>query len=103
MTKNILKIIISIAVSLIAGYLAFRNVHLQDVIAGIRQADWISVATVFLLITGGQILRASRWGLLLEPLESLSQRLLLPITCIGFLFVWFLPARLGEVVRPYLL
>ena len=103
MTKNLLKIIISVAVSLIAGYLAFRNVHLQDVIAGIRQADWISVATVFLLITGGQILRASRWGLLLEPLESLSQRLLLPITCIGFLFVWILPARLGEVVRPYLL
>ena len=103
MTKNLLKIIISVAVSLIAGYLAFRNVHLQDVIAGIRQADWISVAIVLLLIAGGQILRASRWGLLLEPLESLSQRLLLPITCIGFLFVWILPARLGEVVRPYLL
>ena len=103
MTKNFLKIIISVAVSLIAGYLAFRNVHLQDVIAGIRRADWISVAIVILLIAGAQLLRASRWGLLLEPLESLSQRLLLPITCIGFLFVWILPARLGEVVRPYLL
>jgi len=103
MTKNILKIIISVGVSLIAGYLAFRNVQLQDVIAGIRQADSISVAIVLLLITGTQLLRASRWGLLLEPLESLSQRLLLPITCIGFLFIWVLPARLGEVARPYLL
>jgi len=103
MTKNILKIIISVAVSLIAGYLAFRNVQLQDVIAGIRQADSISVATVLLLIAGSQLLRSSRWGLLLEPLEPLSQRLLLPITCIGFLFVWILPARLGEVARPYLL
>jgi uncharacterized protein (TIRG00374 family) len=103
MTKNILKIIISVAASLIAGYLAFRNVHLQDVVAGIRRADWISVAIVLILIAGAQVLRASRWGLLLEPLESLSQRLLLPITCIGFLFVWILPARLGEVARPYLL
>ena len=103
MTKNILKIIISVAVSLIAGYLAFRNVQLQDVIAGIRQVDSISVALVLLLIAGAQLLRSSRWGLMLEPLEPLSQRLLLPITSIGFLFVWILPARLGEVARPYLL
>ena len=91
------------AVSVIAGYLAFRNVQLNDVIAGIRQADSISVAIVLILLVGGQLLRSSRWGLLLEPLEPLSQRLLLPITSIGFLFVWILPARLGEVARPYLL
>jgi len=103
MTKNVLKIIISVAVSVIAGYLAFRNVQLNDVIAGIRQADSISVAIVLILLVGGQLLRSSRWGLLLEPLESFSQRLLLPITSIGFLFVWILPARLGEVARPYLL
>ena len=83
--------------------MAFRNVQLQEVIAGIRQADSISVALVLLIIAGAQLLRSFRWGLLLEPLESFSQRLLLPITCIGFLFVWILPARLGEVARPYLL
>jgi uncharacterized protein (TIRG00374 family) len=49
------------------------------------------------------VLRSFRWGVLLEPLEPLSQRLLLPITSIGFLFIWILPARLGEVARPYLL
>jgi hypothetical protein len=103
MTKNTLKIIISIAVSVIAGYLAFRNVQLDDVIAGIKQADSISVAMVLFLIFGAQLLRSFRWGLLLDPLEPLSQRLLLPITSIGFLFVWILPARLGEVARPYLL
>jgi len=103
MTKNVLKIIASIAISVVAGYMAFRNVQLQDVITGMRQADSISVAIVLLLIFGAQLLRSSRWGLLLEPLEYLSQRLLLPITSIGFLFVWVLPARLGEVARPYLL
>ena len=103
MTKNILKIIASLTISAVAGYLAFRNVQLQDVIVGVRQADSISVVLVLLLITGAQLLRSSRWGLLLEPLEPLSQRLLLPISSIGFLFVWILPARLGEVARPYLL
>jgi uncharacterized protein (TIRG00374 family) len=103
MTKNLLKIIISVAVSVVAGYLALRNVQLDQVMAGIRQADVISVVVVVILLTAAQVLRSVRWGLLLAPLERFSQRLLLPVTCIGFLFVWILPARLGEVARPYLL
>jgi hypothetical protein len=103
MTKNLLKIIISVAISVVAGYLALRNVQLDQVMAGIRQADVISVVVVVVLLTAAQVLRSVRWGLLLAPLERFSQRLLLPVTCIGFLFVWILPARLGEVARPYLL
>jgi uncharacterized protein (TIRG00374 family) len=103
MTKNLLKIIISLAISVVAGYLALRNVQLDRVMAGIKQADVISVVVVVILLTAAQVLRSVRWGLLLAPLERFSQRLLLPVTCIGFLFVWILPARLGEVARPYLL
>jgi uncharacterized protein (TIRG00374 family) len=103
MTKNILKIVISLAISVAAGYLALRNVHLNQVMNGIRQADLLSVALVLVLIAGAQVLRSLRWGLLLAPLDKLSQRLLLPITFIGFLFIWIIPARLGELARPYLL
>ena len=103
MTKNLIKIIVSIAVSVVAGYLAFRNVQLNQVMAVIRQVDAISIVLVVILLAAPQFLRSFRWGLLLSPLEQFSQRLLLPITCIGFLFVWILPARLGEVARPYLL
>jgi len=103
MTKNLLKIVVSVAVSLVAGYLALRNVQLDQVMAGIKQADVISVVVVVILLAAAQVLRSVRWGLLLAPLERFSQRLLLPVTCIGFLFVWILPARLGEVARPYLL
>jgi uncharacterized protein (TIRG00374 family) len=103
MTKNILKIIVSVAVSLVAGYLALRNVQLDQVMDGIKRADVTSVVVVMILLAGAQVLRSVRWGLLLAPLEQFSQRLLLPVTCIGFLFVWILPARLGEVARPYLL
>ena len=103
MTKNIIKIIASVAISVLAGYLAFRNVHLKEVIAAIGQADLRLIALLFILMIAGQVVRSYRWGLMLAPLEPLSQRLLLPITSIGFLFIWILPARLGEVTRPYLL
>ena len=103
MTKNLLKIIVSVAVSVVAGYLAFRNVQLNQVMTVIRQVDAISIVFVVILLVAPQFLRSFRWGLLLSPLEQFTQRLLLPITCIGFLFVWILPARLGEVARPYLL
>jgi uncharacterized protein (TIRG00374 family) len=103
MTKNLLKIIVSIAVSVIAGYLAFRNVQLKQVMSVIRQVNVMSIVFVVILLVVPQFLRSFRWGLLLSPLEEFSQRLLLPITFIGFLFVWILPARLGEVTRPYLL
>ena len=91
------------AVSVVAGYLAFRNVQLKQVTDVIRQADARSIAVIVILIAAPQFLRSFRWGILLSPLERLSQQLLLPITCIGFLFVWIMPARLGEVTRPYLL
>ena len=99
MTKNLLKIIVSVAISVVAGYLALRNVQLDQVMAGIKQADVISVAVVVILLTAAQVLRSVRWGLLLAPLERFGQSLLLPVTCIGFLFVWILPARLGDLTE----
>ena len=103
MTSNVLKIVISVAVSLLAGYLALRHVQLKQVFGLIRQVDAMTIAMVVILMAAGQVGRSIRWGMLLEPLEPLSQRLLFPVTCIGFLFVWILPARLGEAARPYLL
>jgi uncharacterized protein (TIRG00374 family) len=93
----------SIGISVLAGYLAFRNVQLKEVIAGIHQVDVVSIGLILILIALGMVGRSFRWGLMLEPLEPLGQRLLLPITSIGFLFIWIIPARLGEVARPYLL
>ena len=101
--RNSIKILVSVTLSLLAGYMAFRGVHLKELLASLRQVDLMGVVLIMILIVTAQMVRSLRWGLLLEPIEPLSQRLLLPITCIGFLFIWILPARLGEVARPYLL
>ena len=100
---NTLKVSAAVGVSLIAGYLAFRNVQWSEVKSSIHQIDLMTVGLVLILQTAAQVGRSFRWGVMLQPLAPLSQRLLLPITSIGFLFVWILPARLGEAARPYLL
>jgi uncharacterized protein (TIRG00374 family) len=101
--KGFLKFAVSAAVSLLAGYLALRGVNLKQVFSEIFQANITLIALTLFLYVAAQVGRSLRWALLLAPLQPLSQRLLLPITSIGFLFVWILPARLGEMARPYLL
>jgi uncharacterized protein (TIRG00374 family) len=103
LNSNVVKVLVSLAVSVLAGYLAFRGVRLEQVISSIHRVDIMLIALVLFLVLVGQVVRSLRWGLILEPIQPVSQRLLLPITCIGFLFVWILPARLGELARPYLL
>ena len=100
---NTLKVSAAVGVSLIAGYLAFRNVQWSEVKSSIHQTDLMTVGIALIFLTAAQVGRSFRWGVMLQPLAPFSQRLLLPITSIGFLFVWILPARLGEVARPYLL
>jgi uncharacterized protein (TIRG00374 family) len=48
-------------------------------------------------------MRSFRWGLLLRPLRRIEQKNLFPIACVGFLGILLLPARSGELIRPYLL
>jgi hypothetical protein len=50
-----------------------------------------------------QLLRSIRWGVILRPLEQISQLTLFAVTCVGFLAIVSLPARIGELARPFLI
>ncbi len=84
-------------------YLAFRNVPLADLGAALGRVDptWLalSVLVSFLIM----ILRAFRWQLELRPLEHVPFGRLWVVTAVAYLAINLLPARLGEVVRPWLL
>lgn len=88
-----------------AGLLALflRQVNLRDVTAEIRGADpWLLVAA--LVATGlTYVLRAWRWQKMLEPIGHARFSTALRTTVIGFAANALLPARAGEVLRPYLL
>ncbi|MBI3330232.1 MAG: flippase-like domain-containing protein [Nitrospinae bacterium] len=80
--------------------------------AGINYGHlWISLASAnvsFLLpagvLMGGTLaIRAWRWGYLLKPLKPVSFPSLMSATSIGLMANMVLPARLGELVRAFVL
>jgi uncharacterized protein (TIRG00374 family) len=89
------------AVGLIALFL--RNVDLWSVGADIVRArpEWLalSLSTMFLNLA----IRAVRWRYLLEPLGPTSFGEAFRATAVGFAASSILPARAGEVIRPYFL
>lgn len=82
---------------------AFRGVDLSAMASGISQVGipWIigSVLGAFLSLT----IRAFRWRLLLAELQGIRWWSLVSATFIGVMANNLLPARLGEVVRAWVL
>ena len=89
---------------LTAGLLAFflRDADMAGVWAETRRAD----PGVLLLSLGATALtymmRAWRWQSLLAPIGATRYLVALRMTIIGFAASAVLPARAGEVLRPYL-
>src|SRR5688500_11413184 len=63
--------------------------------------EFLLVAMV--LTAGMYLVRAERWQYLLEPLGHTRFWVAFRTTIIGFAATFVLPARAGEVLRPYLL
>src|SRR5579859_5209627 len=87
------------------GLLAFffNDVNLADVWTATREADarLLVLAVGVTMMTYG--LRAFRWQYLLAPIGRTHFRTAFQTTVIGFAASFLLPARPGEVLRPYLL
>lgn len=94
---------ISLIVSAFFLYLAFRNVQLDELGAALGRIHpgWLLVAVVISFAI--MVLRAFRWQLELRPLERIPFGRLWVVTAVAYLAINLLPARIGEVVRPWLL
>ena len=84
-------------------WLFFRNIELHETWRAITHArpGLILAAVVVTLLT--YIVRAWRWQALLRPIGQARFRTAFRTTVIGFTATFLLPARIGEVLRPYLL
>ena len=95
----------ALVLALVVGLLALflHNVDLGRVGGDILRARplWLVVAvgTMFVNLA----IRALRWQYLLEPLGSASFANAFRATAVGFAASGILPARAGEVIRPYFL
>jgi len=97
--------LLGIGISVAALWIAVRNVDLAFVGQRIAQADVVYLL-VALAVGSVQVwLRTGRWQLLLPRRPDgtpVAVRRLVPVLLIGYLGNVALPARLGEVVRTYL-
>jgi len=102
MRRRLLLIVgILISVGLLA--LAVRGLRLDEFVADLRQANlvWLipGIAAYFVAV----LVRSYRWHFLLRPNKAIPAPQLFPIVVIGYMGNNIYPARIGELVRAYVL
>ncbi len=95
--------LISLLISLVALFLAFRGLNWQTLAHVLRQgnAGWMMVATLFHALS--YLPRGSRWQQMLSPVKRLPWTPVFGALSIGFFANNVLPARLGEIARALVL
>ncbi|MBV9493226.1 MAG: flippase-like domain-containing protein [Acidobacteria bacterium] len=94
-------IVLAVAAALVVLFL--RNVDLRHVASEIAHARmrWLTISFVTAILS--LVIRSLRWQYLLEPLGRATFANAFRATCVGFAASTILPARAGEVIRPYFL
>jgi len=94
---------IGVAVSLVFLFIALRGIDFEEFARDLRQANpaWLALSVSFYLLSVG--VRSWRWSSLLRPLKSVSAGRLFPIVVIGYMGNNIYPARIGELLRAYVL
>ncbi len=83
--------------------LFFWQTDLREFLNAMREADYRWAALGVLLWFVAAWPRSLRWKIILRPLQPLPILVLYPILVIGYMANNLLPARLGELVRAYIL
>ncbi|NOG40767.1 MAG: flippase-like domain-containing protein [Planctomycetes bacterium] len=100
--KNIL-FILSIIASIVCTWLFIRNIDWLLLKNALRDANYWFIIPTLILTLLVYVIRAIRWRGLLSHIKSISVINLLSVTSIGFMANNILPARVGEVLRPFIL
>jgi uncharacterized protein (TIRG00374 family) len=94
---------LGIAISFVFLYLALRGLQISDVLDVLKAANYLwlipGIAVYFL----GVWARTWRWHYLLGPIKQIPTQRLFPTVVIGYMGNNIYPARIGEVLRSYVL
>jgi uncharacterized protein (TIRG00374 family) len=100
-TGTQLRLIIGIAISLVALAILIIFIDEKQVAAAIRQVNILAVAPLIFLLVFALLCRAYAWRIILSEKVSLSKSFL--IINAGYLVNTILPFRVGELARVFLL
>lgn len=104
MNKKIgISLILGLAVSILALYLAFRNVPFNDLIIYLASVNYVWILPAVVVILLSFALRAYRWKIILESSGKIRFWQSFHPLMIGFMINCILPGRVGEVARPVIL
>jgi uncharacterized protein (TIRG00374 family) len=97
------QFLIGLAISAVFLWLALQGLKLSEAWQAVLSANywWLipSVAVYFVAVWA----RTWRWHFLLRPLKHVSLRTMFPIVVIGYMGNNIYPARIGELLRAYVL
>ncbi len=103
MNKQRTRLIVGTLVSLGLLVWLLWQTDWDEVLQRLREADPLLLLAALLMIILGVVLRAWRWGIMLEPMdEERSFSTLFDAVNVGYLANNLLPARLGDLLRAYL-
>lgn len=101
--KKKLGFILSLFISITFLFLALKKVDAKEIGESLLKTDLLYFLLAILITFIAFFLRAIRWKILLNPLKKLPLSMVFNATMIGFMCNYLLPARIGEVVRAYLI
>ncbi len=95
------QLALGLGLSAVLLWLSVRSLDLGEVARSLSRANWVWFLPICGLTLLAFWLRALRWGWLLHSVKPIGVGSLFSATMIGFAANNLLPARLGELVRPW--
>ncbi|MFA6033043.1 MAG: lysylphosphatidylglycerol synthase transmembrane domain-containing protein [Myxococcota bacterium] len=94
---------LSLLLGLVFIWLTFKGIDFEGLKAAFGHVSWWYLLLYLVILTGIQIVRTTRWGVMLEPVKKVPFRTLYAVSSVGFMALVLLPFRLGEFARPILI
>jgi uncharacterized membrane protein YbhN (UPF0104 family) len=98
-----LRTILGVLISIVLLWLALHGVDFAALWRALQGAQYWWLLPAIAVYFEGVWMRAVRWRVLLAPVRQVPARRLFPVIAVGYMANDLLPARLGEVVRVYML
>ncbi len=97
------KLILGVVLGVVLVYFSFRGVNISETLEHLKKIHPGYVVLSFVMMLIMQTLRSYRWGVILSPMQKIDQLTLFSVTAVGFMAIVAIPARIGELARPYLI
>ncbi|MGA1868875.1 MAG: lysylphosphatidylglycerol synthase transmembrane domain-containing protein [bacterium] len=106
MKKNSLlawKNLLAFAISCVCLFFFLRNIVFIEVYYALKQVDYRWLPLIVLAIWLSIVFRAFRWQILLQKIKNISVIRLYHMWAIGLMINCILPARIGDVIKAWVL